>query len=101
VAQLAPGRFVLGIGASSETIVERWGGVPFRRPLTRMSETTQVLRSMLASERTSFDGRTVRTNGFRLVSPPPKPVPLYLAALMPPMLELAGGTAGGAVLELT
>jgi alkanesulfonate monooxygenase SsuD/methylene tetrahydromethanopterin reductase-like flavin-dependent oxidoreductase (luciferase family) len=32
VAQLAPGRFVLGLGASSETIVERWGGVPFRRP---------------------------------------------------------------------
>jgi len=100
VAQLAPGRFVLGIGASSETIVERWGGVPFRRPLTRMRETTQVLRSMLASERTSFDGRTVRTNGFRLVSPPPKPVPLYLAALMPPMLELAGEIADGVILNM-
>ena len=100
VAQLAPGRFVLGIGASSETIVERWGGVPFRRPLTRMRETTQVLRSMLAGERTSVEGRTVRTNGFRLVSPPPKPVPLYLAALMPPMLELAGEIADGVILNM-
>ena len=36
VAQLAPGRFILGIGASSETIVQRWGGIPFRRPLSRM-----------------------------------------------------------------
>jgi probable F420-dependent oxidoreductase len=100
VAQLAPGRFVLGIGASSETIVERWGGVPFRRPLTRMRETTQVVRTMLAGERTSFDGRTIRTNGFRLVSPPPAPVPIYLAALMPPMLELAGEIADGVVLNM-
>jgi probable F420-dependent oxidoreductase len=100
VAQLAPGRFVLGIGASSETIVERWGGVPFRRPLTRMRETTQVLRAMLAGERTSFEGRTIRSNGFRLVSPPPKPVPLYLAALMPPMLELAGEIADGVILNM-
>src|SRR5262245_2787924 len=36
VAQLAPGRFVLGIGASSETIVQSWGGVPFERPLTHV-----------------------------------------------------------------
>ena len=100
VAQLAPGRFVLGLGASSETIVERWGGVPFRRPLTRMRETTQVVRAMLAGERTTFEGRTIRTSGFRLVSPPPAPVPLYLAALMPPMLELAGEIADGVVLNM-
>jgi probable F420-dependent oxidoreductase len=100
VAQLAPGRFVLGIGASSETIVERWGGVPFRRPLTRMRETTTVLRAMLASERVTFEGRTVRTAGFRLVSSPPQPVPIYLAALMPPMLELAGAIADGIVLNM-
>ena len=31
VAPLAPGRFVLGLGASSETIVRAWGGVPFER----------------------------------------------------------------------
>src|SRR5262245_54582966 len=99
VAQLAPGRFVLGIGASSETIVERWGGVPFRRPLARMRETTAVVRAMLASERVTFEGRTIRTSGFRLVSPPPRPVPIYLAALMPPMLELAGEIADGVVLN--
>lgn len=99
VAQLAPGRFILGIGASSETIVDAWGGVPFRRPLTRMRETTAVLRQMLAGERVTFEGRTIRTRGFRLVSPPPAPVPIYLAALMPPMLELAGEVADGVVLN--
>src|SRR5216110_345006 len=61
VAQLAPGRFVLGLGVSSETIVDTWGGVPFERPLARMRESVAVLRRMLAGERVSFEGKTVHT----------------------------------------
>jgi probable F420-dependent oxidoreductase len=99
LAQLAPGRIVLGIGASSDTIVDAWGGVPFERPLQRIRETTGVLRSMLAGERVTFQGRTIRTRGFRLISLPPRPVPIYLAALMPPMLELAGEIADGVILN--
>src|SRR5206468_5995790 len=38
-AQLAPGRVILGLGISSETIVDAWGGVPFRQPFARMRET--------------------------------------------------------------
>src|SRR5262249_22201689 len=48
VAQLAAGRVVLGLGASSETIVDAWGGVEFSRPMQRIRETVGVLRSMLA-----------------------------------------------------
>jgi len=99
VAQLAPGRVVLGIGVSSETIVDVWGGVPFEKPFTRIRETVALLRQMLAGERVTFDGKTVRTRNFRLVSLPPKPVPIYLAALMPPMLELAGEIADGIILN--
>jgi probable F420-dependent oxidoreductase len=99
VAQLAPGRFILGLGVSSETIVDAWGGVPFRRPFTRMRETVTVLRQMLAGERVTVAGRTVRTRNFRLVSQPPAPVPIYVAALMPPMLELAGEIADGVILN--
>jgi probable F420-dependent oxidoreductase len=99
LAQLAPGRVVLGIGASSETIVDAWGGVPYERPLERMRESVTLLRQMLAGERVTFTGRTLRTKGFRLVSPPPQPVPIYLAALMPPMLELAGEIADGVILN--
>jgi alkanesulfonate monooxygenase SsuD/methylene tetrahydromethanopterin reductase-like flavin-dependent oxidoreductase (luciferase family) len=75
LAQLAPGRVVLGLGASSETIVDAWSGVPYTRPLTRMRETVAVLRRMLAGERVTFQGRTIRTHGFRLMAPPPEPVP--------------------------
>src|SRR5436190_16785184 len=99
VAQLAPGRFVLGLGTSSETIVDTWGGGPFRRPFTRMRETVATLRQMLAGERVTVEGKTVRTRNFRLVSPPPAPVPIYIAALMPPMLELAGEIADGVILN--
>src|SRR5262245_45987732 len=99
LGQLAPGRVVLGLGASSETIVDAWGGVPYRKPLTRMRETVAIVRQMLAGERVTFEGKTVRTRGFRLVSPAPAPVPIYLAALMPPMLELAGEIADGVILN--
>jgi probable F420-dependent oxidoreductase len=99
VAQLAPGRVVLGIGVSSETIVDSWGGVPFRQPLTRMRETVGTLRHMLAGERVTFEGKTVRTRGFRLVSQPPAPVPIFVAGLMPPMLALAGEVADGVILN--
>ncbi len=99
LAQLAPGRVVLGLGASSETIVDAWGGVPYTKPLTRMRETVAVLRQMLAGERVTFEGKTLRTRGFRLMAPPPAPVPIYLAALMPPMLELAGEIADGVILN--
>src|SRR5262249_11710034 len=58
-----------------------------------------VLRQMLAGERVTFAGKTVRTRNFRLVSPPPSPVPIYIAALMPPMLELAGEIADGVILN--
>ena len=99
-AQLMPGRpFVLGLGVSSETIVDAWGGVPYRRPFTRMRETVAALRPMLAGDRVTFEGKTVRARGFRLVSPPPAPVPIYVGALMPPMLELAGEIADGVILN--
>src|SRR5687767_6568177 len=61
------GRFCLGLGASSNVIVERWNGVPFERPLTRVREAVQVLRPVLAGER--------GPGGFRLEQPPATPVP--------------------------
>jgi len=100
-AELAPGRFVLGIGSSSENIVERWNGIPFRRPLARVRETVATVRSILAGERTEFRGRTLETNGYRLLMRTPRPgIPIHIAALMPPMLELAGEIADGVTLNM-
>ena len=87
LADVSNGRFVLGLGASSNVIVEQWNGIPFRRPLTKVSETVDYLRTVLAGER--GDG------GFKLASPPAQPVPIILAALRERMLRLAAEKADG------
>jgi len=87
LADASSGRFVLGLGASSNVIVERWNGIPFRRPLAKVSETVDYLRTVLAGER--GDG------GFKLASPPAQPVPIVLAALRERMLRLAAEKADG------
>jgi probable F420-dependent oxidoreductase len=88
VANVSDGRFVLGLGASSNVIVEQWNGIPFRRPLTKVEETVGYLRTVLAGER--------GTGGFKLASPPEQPVPIVLAALRDRMLGLAARIADGA-----
>ena len=88
VANVSNGRFVLGLGASSNVIVEQWNGIPFRRPLAKVEETVEYLRTVLAGER--------GTGGFKLASPPEQPVPIVLAALRDRMLGLAARIADGA-----
>jgi len=100
LAQLAPERFILGLGASSHAMIENWHGMRFDRPVTRVRETVTTVRSMLAGEKVTFDGKTLRTRGFRLAAPPPMPVPIYVGALRPPMLELAGEVGDGVVVNL-
>src|SRR5688572_24145061 len=45
MAEAAPGRFALGIGTSSDTIVERWNGIPFEKPYQRTRDTIRFLRA--------------------------------------------------------
>ncbi len=58
LAEIAPGRFCLGIGAGSEPIVESWNGGAFRHPAARVREMAQFLRQALAGERVVFRGDT-------------------------------------------
>jgi probable F420-dependent oxidoreductase len=88
LADASRGRFVLGIGSSSDRIVEGWNGIPFERPLSKVAETLEFLRAALAGERTS--------SGFRLETAPAQPVPIVLAALRGKMLGLAVARADGA-----
>jgi probable F420-dependent oxidoreductase len=88
LADAAPGRFALGIGASSDRIVSGWNRVPFERPLSRVSETVDFLRAALAGERTE--------TGFKLEAAPASPPPIVLAALRGKMLRLAVEKADGA-----
>ncbi len=99
LAEIAPGRFCLGIGSGSQPIVEAWNGGRFRRPATRVREMVQVLRLALAGERVVFRGETFAIEGFRLSRPPSHPVPIYVAALRPGMLRVAAEVADGVILN--
>src|ERR671933_2156378 len=88
LADASGGRFVLGLGSSSNVIVERWNGVPFEKPLSRVRAAVEALRPVLAGER--------GPGGFRLETPPGHPVPIVVAALRGKMLALAAELGDGA-----
>jgi probable F420-dependent oxidoreductase len=99
LADVAPGRFVLGIGAGSQPIVESWNGGRFSKPATRVRETAQFLRAALAGERVVFKGETIAVDGFRLTRVPKEPVPIHVAALREGMLRVAGQVGDGVILN--
>ena len=99
VGEIAPGRFVLGVGSGSRPIVELWNGGRFERPVTRVRETIGFLRSALAGERVTMKGETVSAQGFRLTRPPASPIPIHVAALRPGMLRAAGEMADGVIIN--
>lgn len=100
LASAAPGRFVLGIGTSSNVIVEKWNGIPFNEPYKRTRDTVRFLRSALTGEKTDFDGEGFSSHGFRLGVPMPDPnVPILVAALREGMLKLAGREGDGAIIN--
>jgi probable F420-dependent oxidoreductase len=97
--QAAPGRFVLGLGASSPVIVGNWNGIDFDEPYKRSRDVLRAVRTALAGERVDgeFDSFTIKR--FKLEQAPTPPPKIVLAALRPQMLRLAGREADGAILN--
>jgi probable F420-dependent oxidoreductase len=99
LAAAAPGRVAIGIGASSDVIVERWNGLPYERPLQRVRDTARFLRAALAGAKVSERYETFAVDGFRLSLVPDPPPRLLVAALRPGLLRLAGRESDGAILN--
>ncbi|GAA3542506.1 LLM class F420-dependent oxidoreductase [Nonomuraea rosea] len=97
LADLAPERFVLGIGASSPAIVERWNAGTFDKPYARTRDTLRFLKKALAGEKVSEAYETFEIKGFKLERAPKVPPKIVLAALRPRMLRLAAAEADGAI----
>ena len=100
IGQVLPGRFVLGLGSSSQTIMGQWNGIALDKPLTRVRETAIMVRSMLKGEKSNFtDFETQFSRGYR--QPPlDNPPPIYLAALRPKMIEMAAEVGDGVIFNL-
>lgn len=101
LASAAPGRFVLGIGSSSNVIVENWNGIPFEKPYQRVRDTVRFLRSALAGEKVTHEYETFSVKGFRLGVPLPEAErpKILVAALRQGMLKLAGRLGDGAIIN--
>lgn len=97
MAAAAPGRFVLGIGTSSNVIVEDWNSVPFEAPYQRVRDTLAFLKAAMGGEKVTADYETFSVKGFRMGFVPPEPPTVLVAALRSGMLRLAGREADGAI----
>ena len=73
LADLAPGRFVMGIGTSTQVVVEQWNGIPFARPYQRSRDMLRFLRAALSGQKVTQEYETFTVKGFRLGRVPEHP----------------------------
>ena len=99
---ISNGRFRLGLGVSGPQVSEGWHGVRFAKPLARTREYVDVVRLALHRKPVAYDGRFYQLplpdgpgKALRLTVHPTREIPIYLAAVGPRNLELAGEIADG------
>jgi alkanesulfonate monooxygenase SsuD/methylene tetrahydromethanopterin reductase-like flavin-dependent oxidoreductase (luciferase family) len=85
------GRFLLGLGASTQPLVEGLHGRHWEDPVGQLRTTLEAVRALLAGDRLPLDREGVRP--LRLGRAPDPPVPIALAALSPASVQLAGELA--------
>ena len=89
LGEAAPGRFCLGVGSGSNVNVERWNGIPFERPLTRVADVVHAVRMALDGQQMNYESALMKVSGFRLGRPAPQRIPIFIAALQERMLRQA------------
>lgn len=99
MADAAPGRFAIGIGSSSNVIVERWNGIPFVEPYKKVRDVVRFLKDALSGEKVAKSYDTFEVNGFRLGIRPEQPPQILVAALREGMLKLAAREADGTIIN--
>ena len=99
LADAAPGRFAIGIGSSSNVIVERWNGVPFEEPYKKVRDIVRFMKDALEGEKIKKSYDTFEITGFRLGIQPEHKPPVLVAALREGMLRLAGREGDGAIIN--
>ena len=100
VDHLSGGRFILGLGSSHKVQVEGEHGIPFGQAIPRVRDTVAIVRALLRDGVVAnHKGEVIDIERFELWFPPlRKTIPIYLAALFPKMLQIAGELADGILL---
>jgi len=99
LAEAFDGRFdILGLGLSTHFFMEAYHGLRLERPVARMREYVEVIRSLLSGDRISYKGKFFEIRDCRLMAGKVK-VPIYLGSTGPQMLKLTGELADGVILN--
>jgi probable F420-dependent oxidoreductase len=99
LAEVAPDRFRLGIGASSPVVVQDWNARSYVDPYGHTRDMLRFLRKALAGELVDETYPTFSVRRFKLERPPASSPPVLLAALRARMLRLAAAEADGVILN--
>ena len=95
--EISEGRAILGLGTSGKIVVENFHGVPYRKPLTRLSETIAICRALWRGERLEphlsalFDARHFKLE----MTPFRSEIPIYVASLQEKAIREIGRSADG------
>jgi 5,10-methylenetetrahydromethanopterin reductase len=98
---ISNGRFILGLGTSSQSIVDEWHGLEFNRPLARMKEYVEIIRLAISGNKVNYTGEFFKLRNFTLlIKPTRNHIPIYLAAVNQNMVELTWNIADGVIFYL-
>jgi alkanesulfonate monooxygenase SsuD/methylene tetrahydromethanopterin reductase-like flavin-dependent oxidoreductase (luciferase family) len=98
---LSNGRMILGLGTSSQAIVEDWHGTKFEHPVGRMREYVEIIRLILSGKKCNYEGNFFHLKNFNLlISTSQKKIPIYVAAINEKMVDLTWEIADGTIFYL-
>ena len=99
VDHFSNGRLILGLGSSHKVQVEPEHGIPYSKPVQRMRETVNIIRTLLRDGQVSHPGQEINIDSFDLwFEPIRREIPIYLSAVFPQMLETCGEIAQGTIM---
>ena len=96
--EFAPARVIAGPGTGNAAALKE-AGIESPHPLQTMREYVEILRRFLKGEALHFDGKMFRINGAKMGFYPSRPIPMYVTAVRPRMLQLGGEIGEGVLLS--
>ena len=101
VDTISNGKLILGLGTSSEAIVENFHGYDFKNPVKRMKEYVDIIKLILSGNPVNYNGEIFNLKNFSLlIQPPRKQIPIYLAAVNKKMVDLTWEIGDGVIFYL-
>jgi 5,10-methylenetetrahydromethanopterin reductase len=101
IDNLSNNRMIIGLGASTSTIVENLHGIEYKNPLIRMKEYIQSLRLLIKSQnKTNYDGKIVKIKDFKILEKSRTEIPIHIAAVNKKVIELGLKYADGILFYL-